>query len=550
MPPKSNSSDKLATLIKRWREPGSAGFFNFLADVKPVVPSSKGGYEPYIPGPREHSEIAAALDGEHRTIVFCWPRRHGKTVASAMIIVWRFLSRQTQTIAIVANSEKQSVDMAFKLVRDVIQNTVFIKRLIDTRAIEVGADWIEYEALGNRIQGYSNKPQSLYGRKISVAQVSELHAATSDDTYQVLASSTIDTDDGLVLIDSTVGSRSSPLYTLYDVAQRGADPTLYFSYIAYKDIDDAVANGPAWIAEAALRSRAATMLPAMFAQQHLNQWSSGSNALFSEDQLTRATADAYALDVAAIANGRAWVTGGGLDRAYGFSVHGDSTVTTAVLKVLDGDDPHFFVMASDAVMFSTESGIKRNLSRYHKEYGMSKAVLEAYNAQDIGAWASEQPFSHEIAHASDKAQANIFNALYQLMAEGRLHIHPSFKKLIEELRVFEYSLEGSTPKFGAPKKLHDDHVYSLAWSIYALRDVELNPYEMKGIVCNGSGPSVRLCVLNGGDHVPMCASECRSMYQADGLYRSYLTRAGIAPMKFPDFYKAKIINTGAHIVPR
>jgi len=40
------------------------------------------------------------------------------------------------------------------------------------------------------------------------------------------------------------------------------------------------------------------------------------------------------------------------------------------------------------------------------------------------------------------------------------------------------------------------------------------------------------------------------MYAAQELFKSYLTRAGIAPMKFPDFYRSKITNTGAHIVPR
>ena len=213
--------------VADWRH-GSAGFFRWLEDVRPMVPSSKGGYEPYIPGPRERAEIAQALDGDYSTVVFCWPRRHGKTLVSALIIVWRFLTRRTQNIAIVANSEKQSVDTAFKTVKTIIEQTDYTKALVKSGAITIGADKIEYAAVGDIIQGFSSNPAALYGKKLSVAQISELHAATSDAAYQVLASSTIDTDDGLVLVDSTTGARSSPLFALYSTAQRGDDPSLFF----------------------------------------------------------------------------------------------------------------------------------------------------------------------------------------------------------------------------------------------------------------------------------------------------------------------------------
>lgn len=245
--------------------------------------------------------------------------------------MWRFLTRQTQTVAMVANSEKQTVDTAFKLARTVLEQTPYTAAMIKAGTISVTADRIEYPALGNLIQGYSANPAALYGKKLTIAQVSELHAATSDAAYQVLASSTIDTDDGLVLVDSTVGPRTSPLFALYQLAQRGEDPTLFFSHIAYRDLADACENAPPWITPAALRSRAAQMLPAEFTQQHLNQWTSGVSALFPPEVLDRCR-DSYRLDVPSITGGAAFIVGGGLDRAYGFSMHGDATVTTAVLK--------------------------------------------------------------------------------------------------------------------------------------------------------------------------------------------------------------------------
>ena len=478
---------------KLWRG-GSEGFFRWIEDVRPMVPSSKGGFEPYVPGPLERIELTTALDGSYRTIVLCWPRRHGKTLAAALIVCWRFMSRRTQNVAMVANSERQSVDVAFKLVRDILRETPYAAAMVKADKITIAADKIEYPALGNVIQGFPSNPAALFGKKLSIAQVSELHAATSDAAYQALASATIDTDDGLVLVDSTVGSRSSPLYQLASLAQEGGDPALFYSHIQYADLEDAIARAPHWISKTGLRSRAAQMLPGEFAQQHLNRWGDGTSALFSPAVIEASTDKGYKTDVAGITAGAAHVVGAGLDRAYGFSLHGDATVATCVLKMLIGEDPHYFVLESDKVAFSAASGIRRALTRYRTQHGMSRAAIESFNAQDIAAWCGDQSFDHELISVTSERRGNAFTALYAAASEGRLHIAPRFAALLSEMETLEYALEGSNrPTFKAAGKHHDDHVYSLLWAVYALRDVELNPYELPGIHCYGRGPAPSLC---------------------------------------------------------
>ncbi len=542
-------------LIASWRN-GADGFLKFLDDVQPRIPSEKGGFQPYtIPNDLVRDEIRRALDTRYSTLVFCWPRRHGKTVMTALIIVWRFLTRRTQTIAIVSNSEKQSVDTAFKLVRTILEQTPYTSALIKSEAIKIGADAIHYEAVNNVIQAFPASQAALYGKKLSIAQVSELHAARSDALYQVLASSTIDTEDGLVLVDSTVGARSSPLFALYNLAQAGTDDTLCFSHIEYRDLADAIARGPSWISPAKLKSRAAQMLPIEFAQQHLNQWTAANNSLFPAEVIERCR-DRYPLDPKAIADGAAFVVGAGLDRAYGFSLHGDSTVTTAVLKTIQGEDEHYFVLASDDIKFSSAAGIKKALTRYYKDFGMSRAAIETYNAQDIGAWAGEQKFQHELVVATAERQSGAFTALFNAANEGRLHIHPALEKLFQEMETFEYRLEGtgtskgSIAKFEAAKGCHDDHIYSLAWAVYALRDLELNPYELNGIHCFAAGPSVNLCIMNGGNLVPPCSDTCRSFAEASSIYQKYLSRSAVSPMSLEDFVSVKARNVGSHTLPR
>ena len=106
-------------LLARWRKPGAQGFLAWIADTKPQVPSAAGGYCTLRLGKWEKQELRRALAARHSTVVFSWPRRHGKSVVAAAIIVHRFVTRQTQSVAIVSNSREQSIDVTFKLVRTI-----------------------------------------------------------------------------------------------------------------------------------------------------------------------------------------------------------------------------------------------------------------------------------------------------------------------------------------------------------------------------------------------------------------------------------------------
>ena len=544
------SSKSLKDRIDRWRG-GSEGFFKFLDDVKPMIPSSKGGYEVYeVPSEHIRQEIAKALDGDFSTLVFCWPRRHGKTVVTSLIIIWRFLSRRTQEIAIVSNSERQTVDTAFRLVRDILKQTPYSAKLIDDGVITIGADAISFPALGNLIQAHPSNSAALYGKKLSVVQVSELHAAKSGDMYATMAGGTIDTEGSLRLVDSTVGPRTSPLFGLYNLWKSGADPALYFSYITYRDLKDHLENGPSWIGQKQLKSLAAQLLPHQFQQQHLNQWTSTASALFPPDILEACT-DKYPLEIDAIAQGAAYAVGGGLDRAYGFSIHGDATVACCALKVVFDGDEHYYVLACDEIMFSRASGIRKAFKRYYDDFGMKSAAIESYNAQDVAAWASEQPFDSETIHPTLERKSNAFTAVFNAAREGRLHIAPRFQKLLDEMATFEYQLEsGGTAKFHHAKGFHDDYVDALVWAIYSLRDYELNPFELNGIVCREVGPASRLCILNGGELAPMCSDSCRSFTSFNALYQRYLNNPKEYHLEPFEFFREKVKNTGIHSVRR
>jgi hypothetical protein len=356
-----------------------------------------------------------------------------------------------------------------------------------------------------------------------------------------------------------VGPKSSKLYDLYQAATgANPDPSIAFSHIEYADIADACAKAPAWLSAAKLRSLSRQMLPHEFALYHLNRWQDAASILFPPAILDPCIHE-YPLDIAALANGAGLVVGSGLDRAFGGSKHGDRTVTACVAKVVVDDDEHLFVLEAEAVLLSRLSVIKSRLTGYHRDHLMSRATLESYGSQDVADWCGTQPFAAgvEIVHPSRRTKYAAFMALYQAAAEQRLHVHPKFKPLIEELHIFEVISDGkatdgeaAVPKFTHPRGAHDDYVHALAWASYSLRTVTLNPYEIEGIHCHGRGADVKMCALNGGAHLPPCGETCRSMKDAGRLFAAYLDRKPHTPVGFETYIADKLKNTGTHTVPR
>lgn len=370
----------------------------------------------------------------------------------------------------------------------------------------------------------------------------------------------MDTADSLLLIDSTVGPKSTKLFDLYQAATRtdDRDTSIAFSHIEYADVDDACRKAPAWLSPTKLRSLSRQMLPHEFALYHLNRWQDAASTLFPADMLAACIHD-YPLVRSDLTNGSAYVTGAGLDRAFGGSKHGDRTVTACVAKIVLDEDEHIFVLDADAVFLGRLSGLKSRFAEYHREHRITRATLESYGSQDVADWSATQPFASgvEVVHPSRRSKYAAFMSLYQAAAEQRLHIHPKFKALIDELSVFEVIADGkatdgeaAVPKFTHPRGAHDDYVHALAWAVYSLRTVTLNPYEIEGISCHGRGADVEMCALNGGAHLPFCGQSCRSMREASRLHAAYLDRKPLQPIGLEAFIANKLRNVGAHTLPR
>ena len=549
------------TKLDRWKN-GSVGFFAFLDDVQPRVRDGRGGFVAYNPTGEEHAAIAEAIDGGYSIACLSWPRRHGKTMAVIMIALWRFMTRHGEAVAIVANSQTQAIGTAFKALVDAFRQTPTLAKLVKAGDVKILADRIELSEFSNSIQAFPANAGTLWGKKLTIAQVSELHATKSADVLDALQGSLLDSAGSLLLVDSTVGPKSSPIWGLYQESQQPGSG-VYFSHIQYADLDDAVANAPPWIDTNKLRALSRTMLPQQFGLMHLNRWQDASSALFSTEVIAQCTRSTYPADLKAITAGASFAVGGGLDRAFGLSRHGDGTYTAAVLKmILDDDEEHFFVLACDRVAFSRLGGIRANLTRYGREFNMTRLALESFNAQDVHDWSVQQSVfgaGTELVHPSRRLKANAFTSMHAIAAEGRLHIDPRFRDLLDEMRTFEVNFDNSAesdgassiPKFTHARGAHDDALHAVCWAIHSLRESVLSGYELDGVNCHGTPINVPLCVLNGGEMVPFaCADSCRSMAQARTLHTSYLSRQPLAPLPLDEFIAKRVTVTGFHTMPR
>ena len=246
-------------------------------------------------------------------------------------------------------------------------------------------------------------------------------------------------------------------------------------------------------------------------------------------------------DVLRVAAGRTYLCGGGLDRAYFASLHGDATIWTSVAKVASdsGGEPHFYVLNQKNVLGSLASGIKKAILADVEAYSLNNTIIEAYNAQDIATWAAEMQIPAEIVHATNTAQVPAFMELYRTVKENRLHFSDKLEGLAREMETFTYELVNGQPRFGSDR-WHDDRVYSLAWAIHSLRQQELAAYTLKNIICESKSPHARLCYMRQGDVILACSEFCPSHKKVKLMHLQHRSNRVESDLTLPDFFKSMV----------
>ena len=518
-----------------------------------MVPGPRGVPVIYEPEPFQEQAVRKLLarkrngDFKYTTIGLTWPRRHSKTTLAALLVLWRLTTRVNENILAMANSEKQAMSVGFGIARRVVLQTPALLQQVGRENVQQYR--ISVPALGSQLRTVSNNTAGLYGERITCAWCSEVHAAINDEAMQVLASSLGDSINSWLLLDSTTDGVGGILHRLEQLQETGEDKTVCIHRIEYANLDEALQKSPPWIRRDWLRSRQKQLLPVTFASQHLNLRQESTSSLFlrvdieaAQERLPHPMTKA---DIEAAAQGRSYAVGLGLDRAYGFSQHGDSTIVTTTAKIagVDGDEPHYFVARQEKVFGSLGKLIKREVLTAHEEFGLQNCIFESYNSQDLHSWALEQGLPCELIHATTQAQQPAFLELHRIVRERRLHFSQDLADLAKEMQTFAYELKAGSVHFGSDR-FHDDRVYSLCWSIYALRRQELASYSLDSIVCNSRSPHAAACYLRSGDLILPCGQKCSAHLQVQQMYNKYRQGNVDSDLLLPDFFSNLVEVSG------
>jgi hypothetical protein len=483
---------------------------------------TKAGWEPlvYARWQREAIRELLAVTPEGllraRTIIPCFPRRCEKTGITAMYDVHRAMAYDNQVIVIQANSADQVDDTVMKCIKDTIEASPELAKLVKLGDIEFAAGLVVFNRTGSVIKAQPAEERSTYGQKISVYHNTELCKASSDALYQVGASSTGDSWCGLSIIDSNMGDRANAVHRLVDLAEQAraeriraaeerrpvnpaiGDPAIAAVWIHFEDLDDCLKRGCGegleagvepvhpWLTADWIRSRFAQMTRSEFLRNHCNQPSGAGEVLWSDEQI----APLFRPGLPAIVRREALATvlsgcdgqlavGVGLDRASAFSKLPDRTVMAAVgrlhvpalvgqpMPVYDergrevgqeaGDGNVYVLLGAWDFMYILAAPLQQRLDAIDRTWGIGAGRMEAYQASDLVEWSKTRPYGDkiELRHMTGHAKRQLVAFAHQLIVTRRMLISPEYAVLRAEFVNYREEASGGQPSYGGPRKIMD-----------------------------------------------------------------------------------------------
>ncbi len=544
-----------ADILADWNKPGLEGFLSWLADVQPRILNAKNRFIPFELQPWQRDILAGELavneegNFQHSITLTVTPRRHSKTTLHALVVLWLWSSRENWTFQLLGNSEDHTRRVPYRMLLRIIENTPALSKMINQKK-DVDAFNIKNPTLGNVIQLIKGTAQQVFGDKVNLLWVSDFHACPDLAPFEALQASMLDSEGTLLLIDSNAGGEGDHVHRLEQEAEK--DSAIFAHRVEYASFEEYLEAAPPWIDRDKAKRLQRTTLPQTFDRDILGKRTSGVSNLFSYSAI-QACMDSYLMPVAikdlpSIFGGRKFVCGGGLDRAYGFSLHGDGTIWTTVAKVANDDgEAEYYLLNQKSIAFSQGKAIKKAISRDNAEYELSNVGIESYNAQDIAAWLNDSKIPNETIFASNTAQVPAFTELHRIVAEGRLHFPAQLKELAQEMSTFTYDASKKTLRFEAAPKFHDDRVYSLAWAIYALRETELATYELPSIVCASPSRHAEQCYLRRGNLILPCGEYCEAHKRVETMHLQFSRRKVDAELSLPEFFHDKVKLSGGKI---
>jgi hypothetical protein len=563
--PRSKASGKFAPAMDspaiRWNRPGIRGFAEWFKDVRPRILTSRSSYEPIKLTKEQGTYLKGALavteDGRltHSLCLHIAPRRMGKSILHALVVLYFFSVKQNFTIQLLGTTAEHSKRVQFNLLRKVIRNTPALLKIFKEENIYV--DQIVFPKKGNVIQCSNTSFGMAFGSKLNLLWFSDAHACEDWSVFNAQQASLLDSEEALCLIDSNVDAFDGPLFSLQKQAED--DPGIFAFHTQFENLEDYLERAPEWINRAKAKRLQSTLLPAEFDRDILGKRGDSRNALFTRDVIELCQDQTYSIPVTpeglkALTKGRAYKIGAGLDRAknlFGSLGGTDNTVLTVVAKVASPahGEPEFYVLDQRAIIPNLSRSIKKAILEAHQKFPLTNLILENYEITDLYSWLLEQKIPVELLNAHESNQNVIFPELYRVAKEGRLHFPADMSELVSELSTFSYTLKTNGKySFGhAQTKFKDDRVYSLAYSIFSLRESVLHSYVLGSFACRNKSPNRHHCFLMDGELILTCSNFCEAYKQVETMWHSYREQLMDSELTLQEFFQIKVRREGARL---
>lgn len=414
------------------------------------------------------------------------PKRSGKSLVSAVALLHASLGQDKLSVCL-SNSRESAQSLGFAVACKIMER----HPLSEVAVIE--RNRITFPDLGTEVRVVPCSGKTVAGMGITGLLVSdELWAADDFEPWHLLTSQA---ETGQVLMVSQASGRSSPVFALWELAQEGTEPGLWFDYVE-----------PAWCREhrspnpyvsAAFLEQKRKELPApVFAHYFENEWASGAGtflpaetvaSVFRSYALPWGLLDAQAvLDRVGPPRG-AWTYGLGIDRAQPWSKTRERTgvVLVAARRPVRDDEtePVFVLLGCEVCETSSRPEVLAAVGKLKGLCPRAPVVhVEAYQGGDLAAELRAQ-----LVTPTSQLQQELFGRLARTANAGTLHLAEEAGRgaLRQELAELECDTSSKLVKFGHPAGGTDDLVYALVHAMAAADPGMAEPGEM--FVIRGQG---------------------------------------------------------------
>lgn len=388
----------------------------------------------------------------YRTVAVVGPKRAGKTLTSAVALLWSCLWPDRLSVAL-ANSREGAEELGYREALRLLKTSPLASLARDRRGR------IEFDN-GSAVYAVPCNPATVSGLTVSGLLVSdELWSAVSPEPYRLLSSQASSVSSQVLLVSQTSGT-DSDVYRLYQAAQRGDAPRTFVDYIG-PEVVTTEGNPNPYIDQAYLAERRAALPDALYRQYMLGEWGSVGNAFISAALVAACDADyRFPQTREEFRELGCSVVGSGLDRAQPFAGRDDSVWVTVGQR-----DGTYYVLACSVLPTGSEGEVLAEARRTRDVCGPHRRICEAYQSADLAG-----RLNAELRHATAQAQARLFGRLHRLMAEGRLKWPkgPEGDILRRQVTAFTVDTSSAQPRFsGGTGAGVDDVVYALGWALEA-----------------------------------------------------------------------------------